>query len=67
MQKACMAIERPTEVLSIALDGTDQLPKGLPQFAEETAEESKHTDRLKIKFTLVRIHGIDTCCYDHSF
>lgn len=60
-----MAVERPHEYLSIALDGTDQLPKGLPQFAEETTDDVNLVDRLKLKFTVAKIHGIDTCLYDH--
>jgi hypothetical protein len=63
--KAAQAIERPTEVLSIAMDGTDQLPRGLPQFSVDTHDDANANDRIKFKFTLARIHGLDLCCYDH--
>ena len=51
--------------MSIALDGTDQLPQGLPQFRVATSADGQFTDRLKVKFTLARIHGLDLACYTH--
>jgi hypothetical protein len=64
--KANLAIERPTEALSIAIDGTDQLPKGLPQFSVDTSDEANKTDRIQVKFVLARVHGLATTCYDHG-
>ncbi len=66
LAKKAMAIERPHEVLSFAIDGTDQLPKGLPQFRVATAEDNRATSRMMVKFTLGRIHGLDTTCYEHA-
>jgi hypothetical protein len=65
LSRAQQAVERPTEFLSIAMDGTDQLPKGLPQFSVDTSSEARFTERLKVKFTIVKIHGLETRCYDH--
>ena len=65
LSKAQQAVERPKEFLSIALDGTDQLPKGIPQFNVDTSTEARYVDRLKVKFTIATIHGLETSCYDH--
>jgi hypothetical protein len=64
--KANRAMECPTSALSIAIDGTDQLPKGLPQFSRDTSSDAPYTDRIAIKFTIARVHGLGTTCYDHG-
>jgi hypothetical protein len=54
------AIQNPTEVLSIAMDGTDQLPNGLPQFAQPRSGDANANHRFRLKFTLLRVHNTQT-------
>jgi len=64
--KRQLSMVHKTEVLSIALDGTDQLPRGLPQFRVTTSHDATSHERIKSKFTLLRIHNLEkTFCFEH--
>jgi hypothetical protein len=64
--KKIRAIQCPTEILSIAIDGTDQLPNGLPQFRQATSADGPAHHRLHVKFTLARTHNLrQTTAYAH--
>ena len=64
--KRQLSMVHRTEVLSIALDGTDQLPRGLPQFRVTTSHDATSHERIKSKFTLLRIHNLEkTFCFEH--
>ena len=62
VSKKLLALEND-DVMSIAMDGTDQLPFGVPHWAQHTKEVGK--DRLKNKLVLVTVHGHGTYVYDH--
>jgi len=61
--RANEAVMNPGGVLSIALDGTAQLPRGLPQFATTVHGDEKSLNRLHHHFTLAVVHGMGTRCY----
>ena len=63
--KKARALTSPNEILSLAIDGTDQLPNGLPQFSRSTSSDAGAYHRLMYKMTICRIHGIETTCYTH--
>ena len=64
--KAFRARAHPQEVLSLAIDGTDQLPNGLPQFERSTGSVAGAHHRVHYKFTICRNHGLgETICYTH--
>lgn len=53
----------PREFLSIAQDGTSQLPNGIPQFRVKTHGEDGAITRLDYHFTLTMVHGMKTFCW----
>ena len=60
---AVRAVLNPRMTLSIAQDGTSQLPRGVPQFPTAIHGEEKSTERLAHKFTLTMVHHLGTRCY----
>ena len=63
LRKAMEAVMRSWDALSIAIDGTSQLPRGLPQFGRNLHGEEKSINRLHHHMTLVVVHGLGTRCY----
>jgi len=63
--KKVRAMLEPRKYLSLAIDGTDQLPHGLPQFRDQTTASHAAHHRLMYKFVLVEAHGIGVYSYDH--
>ena len=57
------AVLRPAHALSIALDGTSQLPRGIPQFAHTVHGDESSLNRLHHHFTLAVVHGMGTKCF----
>ncbi|MEI7578378.1 MAG: hypothetical protein WCK51_15930 [Armatimonadota bacterium] len=50
-----------TDVLSVAMDGTDQLPFGLPQFAQRLKSHQESGIRLHMEISIV--HGVGVYTY----
>jgi len=63
LMKAHRGVIDPSNVLSIAQDGTQQLPNGLPQFAQAIHGQEKAHNRLHHHLTLSMVHGMGTRCY----
>ena len=60
LTKAHRGVISPKEVLSIAQDGTSQLPNGVPQFAQALHGQEQAHNRLHHHLTLTMVHGMGT-------
>ena len=63
MVAAARGVMSPKDVLSMAQDGTSQLPHGLPQFAQALHGQEEAHNRLHHHITLTMVHGMGTKCY----
>ena len=63
LTKAHRGVINPKNVLSIAQDGTSQLPNGIPQFAQALHGQEQAHNRMHHHMTLTMVHGMGTKCY----
>ena len=63
LMKAHRGVTDHKRVLSIAQDGTSQLPNGVPQFAQALHGQEQAHNRLHHHLTLTMVHGMGTKCY----
>ena len=63
LTKAHRGVMSPKTVLSIAQDGTSQLPNGVPQFAQALHGQEQAHNRLHHHLTLTMVHGMGARCY----
>ena len=63
LTKAHKGVINPTKVLSMAQDGTSQLPNGIPQFAQALHGQEQAHNRMHHHMTLTMVHGMGTKCY----
>ena len=63
LTKAHRAVISPRNVLSMAQDGTSQLPNGVPQFSQALHGQEQANNRLHHHLTLTMVHGMGTKCY----
>ncbi len=61
--RANEAVMSPASAISMAIDGTSQLPRGVPQFPTSIHGEEKSINRLHHHFALAVVHGLGTRCY----
>ena len=61
--KAGRGVMDPRNVLSIACDGTQQLPNGIPQVAHKMHGDENANNRLSHHMSLAHVHGEGTWCY----
>ena len=60
IMRANDAVMNPSQAMSMAIDGTSQLPKGFPLSIHG---EEKSLNRLHHHFALAVVHGVGTKCY----